>query len=153
MACRLEEEPMPRLLLTLIAGIAAFTLLPSPCPVFAQTEAPVLEKWYPALFAADAETLGSLLSNDAEIRLEDLGITQTKAEFLESLGAWKDSIEGAAFAWKLAAGAPASATEATALVCYRFPSNELLTREVFTFAAGKITESVQTTEGESCAGF
>ena len=139
---------MPKLFALLLSAMVVST---APCR--AETKTPVLDKWYPALFSADAPALASLLTEDAEIRLEDIGITQTKSEFLDSLGEWKDSIEGAAFAWKLAAGAPASATEATALVCYRFPSNELLTREVFTFAAGKITESVQTTEGESCAGF
>lgn len=141
---------MPRLLLALVAGAA---LALSPSLVSAETEAPVLDQWYPALFAADAEALESLLTDDAEIRLEDLGVTQTKTEFLDSLGEWKDSIEGTTFDWKLAPDAPVSATEATALVCYRFPSNELLTREVFTFVGDAISQSIQTTQGESCDGF
>lgn len=116
-------------------------------------QSPVLEKWYPALFAADADALAALLTDAAEIRLDDLGIVQTKAEFLESLDEWKESTEGADFDWKLAPDAPVNAMEATALVCYRFPSNELMTREVFTFENGRISGSVQTTESESCAGF
>lgn len=141
---------MPRLLLALIAGAA---LALSPSLVSAETEAPVLDQWYPALFAADGDTLATLLTDDAEIRLEDLGMTQTKTEFLDSLGEWKDSVEGATFDWKLAPDAPVSDTEATALVCYRFPSNELLTREVFTFVGGGISRSVQTTQGETCGDF
>lgn len=113
----------------------------------------ILEKWYPALFSADADTLSDLLAGDAQIRLVDLGITQTKAEFLESLDEWEDSVEGAEFDWKLDPDANLSDTEATALVCYRFPDNELMTREVFAFANGLIESSIQTTAGESCEDF
>lgn len=142
------EESLPKLFALLLSAMVVST---APCR--AETKTPVLDKWYPALFSADAPALASLLTEDAEIRLEDIGITQTKSEFLDSLGEWKDSIEGASFDWKLDPAAPATDTEATALVCYRFPSNELYTREVFTFAENKIVKSVQTTEGESCEGF
>ena len=138
---------MRRLLLSFIvaASLAA--------PVLAAPASPVLEKWYPALFDADADALAALLADNAEIHLDDLGIVQTKAEFLESLGEWQDSTDGARFDWKLDPDAALSESEATALVCYRFPSNELMTRESFTFAEGRITGSVQTTAGESCDGF
>ena len=138
---------MRRLLLSFIvaASLAA--------PVFAAPTSPLLEKWYPALFDADTDALEALLADNAEIRLDDLGIVQTKAEFLESLGEWQESTDGAKFDWKLDPAAAQSDSEATALVCYRFPSNELMTRESFTFAEGRITGSIQTTVGESCAGF
>ncbi|TDH37779.1 nuclear transport factor 2 family protein [Pseudohoeflea suaedae] len=139
---------MPKLFALLLGAIAL-----SAAPCRADSGAPVLDRWYPALFAADAEKLASLLTDDAEIRMDDLGITQTKQEFLGSLGEWKDSIEGASFDWRLDTGVPATDSGATALVCYRFPANELYTREVFTFAGGRITGSVQTMEGESCADF
>ena len=100
---------MPKLFALLLSAMVVST---APCR--AETKTPVLDKWYPALFSADAPALASLLTEDAEIRLEDIGITQTKSEFLDSLGEWKDSIEGASFDWKLDSAAPATDTEATA---------------------------------------
>jgi len=124
-----------------------------PISSLAQSNAPVLDKWYPALFEADEEKLKDLLADNAEIKLEDLGFTQTKKEFLDSLEEWADSVEGASFKWKLDPDAPVDESQATALVCYSFPGNQLLVREGFTFADSKIVTSLQTIEGESCSGF
>lgn len=134
-----------------VGAMALAVLLPT--SPYAQNKAPVLDAWYPVLFEADGERLEELLADNAEIRLEDLGITQTKDEFLESLEEWADSVEGATFKWKLDPQAPLDAQKATALVCYSFPQNQLLVREAFTFAGGKVVASLQTTEGESCDGF
>ncbi|MBW3099175.1 nuclear transport factor 2 family protein [Pseudohoeflea coraliihabitans] len=114
----------------------------------------VLERWYPALFSADRQELEPLLADTAEIRLEDLGITQTKTEFLDSLAEWKESVADATLDWKLDDTATHdSATDVTALVCYRFPSNELMTREAFEIEDDRITSSLQTSISDSCDGF
>jgi hypothetical protein len=138
---------MPRLLLSLFLAATLAT------PTLADASSTVLEKWYPALFAADGNALAALLADEAEIRLDDLGIVQSRAEFLESLDEWKESTDGASFDWKLDPDASVSESEATALVCYRFPSNEIMTRESFTIADGRITGSVQTTAADNCDGF
>ena len=134
--------------------LLAVVMLGHIVPAGAQSGAhPVLDSWYTALFAADKAKLDALLTPDAEIVLEDIGITQTKAEFLGSLEEWADAIDGADLSWRLDAGAPASAESATALVCYRFADNEVMTRERFTFAAGQVRTSVQVPAGDTCEGF
>ena len=135
-----------------LVGALTLTLV-APVTLFAQSKAPVLDQWYPALFEVDGERLEELLADNAEIKLEDLGITQTKDEFLDSLEEWADSVEGATFKWKLDPQASMDDKQATALVCYTFPQNQLLIREAFTFAGSKVVTSLQTTEGESCDGF
>ena len=138
--------------LSTFLGTLSLIILQS-ASIYAQSKAPVLDQWYPALFDVDDERLKELLSDNAEIRLEDLGITQTKVEFLDSLEEWADSVEGATFKWKLDPQAPLDEKQATALVCYSFPQNQLLIREAFTFADNRVVSSLQTTEGESCDGF
>jgi hypothetical protein len=138
----------PRTLFTVILILAAVL------PASAQESVhPVLDAWYAALFAADRERLAPLLSDDAVITLEDIGITQTREEFLDSLEEWGDSIDGAELSFRLDASEPADETRATAFVCYRFPGSTVMTHERFTFAGGKVTASAQMPAGNSCEGF
>ena len=89
----------------------------------------LLDRWYTALFDVNRVAIADLLADDAVITLEDLGVTQTRAEFIEALDEWEEAVENANLAWQLEAG------------------------EVFGFRASKIVSSVQTTVGDSCENF
>jgi hypothetical protein len=131
--------------------LAVFGLLLPVSLTLAQNS--LLDRWYTALFDVNRLAIADLLADDAVITLEDLGVTQTKAEFIEALDEWEDAIKNANLAWQLEEGAEASATTASVLVCYQFPENEMMIREVFGFRGTKIVSSVQTTVGESCENF
>jgi hypothetical protein len=62
-------------------------------------------------------------------------------------------VKNANLAWQLEEGAEADATRASVLVCYQFPENEMMIREVFGFRDTKIISNVQTTVGDSCENF
>ena len=113
----------------------------------------LLDRWYTALFDVNRVAIADLLADDAVIALEDLGVTQTRAEFIEALDEWEEAVENANLAWQLEAGTEADATKASVLVCYQFPDNETMIREVFGFRDSKIVSSVQTTVGDSCENF
>lgn len=113
-------------------------------------EAEVVDKWYAALLLADRPTLDGLLADDARIRLDDIDLVQTKAEFLASMDEWKAAVAGATIRHRIDAS---EAGVATVTVCYDFPGNELLTRETFAIDGERITASSQATVAESCAGY
>ncbi len=112
----------------------------------------LLDRWYTALFDVNRLAIADLLADDAVISLEDLGVTQTKAGVRGALLSWEEAVENANLAWQLTTR-KASATTASVLVCYQFPENEMMIREVFGFRGTKIVSSVQTTVGESCENF
>ena len=134
-----------------LISIFLFGLLLSTSSVTAQSS--LLDRWYTALFDVNRVAIADLLSEDAVINLEDLGVTQTKAEFIEALDEWEDVVKTANLAWQLEEGAEADATKASVLVCYQFPDNEMMIREVFGFRDAKIVSSVQTTVDDSCENF
>ena len=113
----------------------------------------LLDRWYTALFDVNRVAIADLLAEDVIINLEDLGVTQTKAEFIESLDEWEDVVKNANLAWQLEEVAEVGPNEASVLVCYQFPDNEMMIREVFGFRGSKIISSVQTTVGDSCENF
>ncbi|MEQ8480806.1 MAG: nuclear transport factor 2 family protein [Hoeflea sp.] len=125
-----------------VAGVAAV-----------RAENGILERWYTALFDVDREALSELLADEALIRLEDLGVTQTKAEYIASLDEWEEIARNTNFAWQIDAEAPQDPDQATALVCYQFPDNDLMMREIFSFGDGRITGSVQSAVGDTCEEF
>lgn len=136
----------------LIAGVRAVIIAASlaAVPVSAAGNDVIVDRWFAALQAADAAVLGDLLSPNAVIKLNDIGTSQSKAEFLDSMTEWKSAIEDGTIRHK----PDGEMDDASAYkVCYTFANNELLTREVFTMANGKIVSSEQTTLAESCAGF
>ena len=130
------------------ASLACILLLPVTARASLETD--ILDRWYVLLGKADATGLSGLLSSKARIKLEDIGTTQTKREFLDSMEEWGEAIEGGSIRYRIQATA---AGNATALVCYQFKSNDLLTKEVFRIASGLITQSVQTTVAENCKDF
>ena len=119
-------------------------------PAMAAENDPLLDRWYAALQAADAAALGELLSANATVKLNDIGTSQTKAEFIGSMPEWKNAIAGGTIRHK-ADGAVDGASAYK--VCYHFKGNDLLTREVFTVSDGRIETSEQTTLAETCADF
>jgi hypothetical protein len=134
------------LIVMLICSLAAAT-------VPARADNALLDRWYWALFNVDRGLITELLSDNATIQLEDLGVTQTKAEFIAALDEWEEIAQTANFAWQVDSEASQDANQATALVCYQFTGNDLMVREVFTFGEGKITGSVQSTVGDTCDDF
>lgn len=111
----------------------------------------VLKSWYQALLPVDRDTISSLLTDDAMVELKDYDIVQSKSEFIDSLDSWEEAIEGGSFRFKMKDGNSDKFT--TAVVCYTFSSNELMTEETFKFSDGKIMNSVQVTIAEDCIDF
>lgn len=128
---------------------AAFALLLlSTSPALADP-AGTLKRWYDGLAAGDAAVLAPLIAGDAVFVLEDIGIEQSRDEFLESLPEWRDAIAGGSIRWRLEEDGTDSAT---VVVCYRFAEGAVETREVFTFAGERILRSEQAETGEDCGG-
>jgi hypothetical protein len=134
---------MIRLLTTVLVMFSSIALAQT-------TREELVEKWYSALTAIDRSTFETIIADDALISLGDLDIEQTKKEFIESLDEWQDAMKGASIRHKIE---EESADSISVIVCYTFPDNESLGREVFRFEAGKIKESVQSTIGETCAEY
>ena len=56
----------------------------------------IISRWYSALLVADRTELADLLADDVRIKLEDLGVVQSKQEFIAALDEWKGAVAGAA---------------------------------------------------------
>lgn len=111
----------------------------------------VLAQWFDALRTADRQALSDLLSDDARIILNDIGIEQTKAEFLETMDTWEEATgNGTNIRYRLDKESDA---ETIVTVCYDFPNNSVLTKERFMIGEAKIEESDQTQIAESCDDF
>lgn len=120
--------------------------------VYAQdAERMLLNSWYQALSPVDDGVISSLLADDATIELKDYDIVQSKSEFIDSLDSWEDAIDGGSIKYKM--NDAANSEIITAIVCYMFSSNELMTEEIFTFSNEKITNSIQVTIAEDCSNF
>lgn len=112
-------------------------------------EAALVDRWYSALLAADRNSLAELLSDDARIRLHDIGVEQTKAEFIASMDEWRGAVAGATIRHRI----EKTETGLVTVVCYDFPGNDLLTRESFALSGNRITASSQETIAENCDGY
>jgi hypothetical protein len=116
----------------------------------------LLNGWYAALPSASSETglrfFSGVLAQDAQIRLNDLGIIQNREDFIDSLESVGDALEGARIAHRID-GEAFTADSVTMIVCYIFADNEYLTREVFTISGGKVAVSDQSQIAESCDSF
>lgn len=134
-------------------ALTAISLCMMPLPALGDDVSPLLETWYTALFNVDRSAFSTLLADGAVIRLEDLAIEQTREEFIESLDAWEEASKESDFAWQADPDGANTASVGTALVCYRFPDNTIMTRETFRFVDGKVVESVQKGIGDSCDDF
>ena len=127
----------------------AFALL-STASFGSEAEKGLIERWYAALGSVNRAEFQEILSDKAKITLGDLDIVQTKAEFITSLDEWQDAMKGAAIRHAIDSDADGLVTVS---VCYKFPDNEALGREVFAIDGGKIVSSEQETIAESCESF
>jgi hypothetical protein len=107
-------------------------------------------RWYNALTIVNRADINDILSDKAKITLGDLDIEQNKTEFIASLDEWEDAMKGSTIRHAIDSD---EAGVITVTVCYKFPDNESLGRETFTFEAGKILTSTQETIAESCETF
>jgi hypothetical protein len=131
-----------------VASCAAVLLCLACTPALAQQ--PVVGEWYAALAAADRAKLVSLLAADARFRLTDLGVEQTKAEFVASLDEWEAAVKGATIRHRIESVDDAVTT---VIACYDFPANDVLLREMFRIEAGLIMENNQDAIAENCEAY
>lgn len=118
----------------------------------------LVDRWYAALSTVNRAEFAALLGDNAKITLDDLNITQTKAEFIESLDEWEQANKGATIRHsvsRLIEHTLKSGNGAilSILVCYKFPSNEMLTQEDFVVEGDKIISSEQKTIADNCTNF
>ena len=114
------------------------------------TLSPIVQRWFLALTTVDRRQFNKLLANDAKIELRDLGITQTKEEFIEALDNWEDATKGAIL---LTRPMTSVAGKDVIETCYRFEKNEQLNRETYYSSNDEITSIVQEYVGDKCIGF
>ncbi|RWM22181.1 MAG: nuclear transport factor 2 family protein [Mesorhizobium sp.] len=110
----------------------------------------LIGRWYAALLVADRTELSDLLADDVRIKLDDLGVVQTKQEFIASIDDWKGAVAGAEIRHRI------EKTEGgvtTVVACYDFPNNDMLMQETFAIADNRITASSQATIAENCDGY
>ncbi len=112
-----------------------------------EIEKALTDRWYAALISSNRAEIAGLLSDKAIISLDDIEIQQTKAEFLASLDEWENAMKGSTIRHAIESD---EAEKMTIMVCYQFPDNESLTREIFTFEVGKIIASAQSTIADNC---
>ncbi len=133
-----------------ILAFAATSILITGCSSSNDTVPTQITDWFKALKANDAATIEMLLDDSAIIELKDLGISQNKEEFINSLDQWAELNGGAEIVTRPAA---IEENQVEMEVCYRFASNEVFNRETYDLNQGKITKSVQTQISETCEDF
>ncbi|UVK39855.1 nuclear transport factor 2 family protein [Mesorhizobium sp. AR10] len=110
----------------------------------------IIDRWYSALLVADRTELTDLLADDVRIKLDDLGVVQSKQEFIDSIDEWQGAVAGAAIRHRI------EKTEAgvtTVIACYDFPNNDMLMQETFAITDNRITASSQAAIAENCNGY
>ncbi|PAQ05970.1 hypothetical protein [Mesorhizobium temperatum] len=110
----------------------------------------LIDRWYAALLVADRTELSDLLADDVRIKLDDLGVVQTKQEFIASIDDWQGAVAGAEIRHRI------EKTEGgvtTVIACYDFPNNDMLMQETFAIADNRITASSQAAIAENCDGY
>ena len=110
----------------------------------------IIDRWYSALLVADRTELSELLADDVRMKLNDIGVIQTKQDFIASIDEWQGAVAGATIRHRIE---KSENGETTVLACYDFPSNDMLMRETFTVAGGRITASTQTAVAQDCSAY
>jgi hypothetical protein len=106
-----------------------------------------VERWFAALGSVNKREFEAIIAEDARIVLKDLGVEQTKQEFISALAEWQRLTRGANIIYRYVS---IEENTVTVNVCYRFRSNEQLNQESFTFEDEQITGSVQEFKGDDC---
>ncbi|TPI11399.1 nuclear transport factor 2 family protein [Mesorhizobium sp. B4-1-3] len=130
--------------------ILAATLLMSSLVRASADDGAVIDRWYSALLVADRTELSELLSDDVRMKLDDIGVVQSKQDFIASIDEWRGAVAGAAIRHRVE---KSENGETTVLACYDFPSNDTLIRETFTVAGGRIVASTQTAVAQDCSAY
>lgn len=133
---------------TLAALLSTLALTLSALP--AAADEALVERWYQALLAVDRNGLSSLLADDATIKLTDLGVEQSKSEFIASMDEWQAAVDGAAIHHRIV---ETQGAVTTVLAYYDFPGNDMLMQETFTISGSLIVENTQATVAENCDSF
>ncbi|MBE1710324.1 MULTISPECIES: hypothetical protein [Mesorhizobium] len=110
----------------------------------------IISRWYSALLVADRTELADLLADDVRIKLEDLGIVQSKQEFIAALDEWKGAVAGAAIRHRIE---KSEGGVTTVIACYDFPDNDMLMQETFAVTDNRITASSQAAIAENCEAY
>ncbi|WP_136619853.1 MULTISPECIES: nuclear transport factor 2 family protein [Mesorhizobium] len=110
----------------------------------------IISRWYSALLVADRTELSDLLADDVRIKLDDLGIVQSRQEFIASIDEWKGAVAGAAIRHRIE---KSEGGITTVVACYDFPNNDVLMQETFAVTDNRITASSQAAIAENCDGF
>ena len=110
----------------------------------------IISRWYSALLVADRTELADLLADDVRIKLEDLGVVQSKQEFIAALDEWKGAVAGAAIRHRIE---KSEAGTTTVLAGYDFPDNNMLMQETFAVTDNRITASSQAAIAENCEAY
>ena len=122
-------------------------------PAAARTPAETVAAFYDALRTADGPALASLLTDDAVIRLADLGFDMDREEFVESMEVWSELTATMTMRVRPDPDARDTPTTVVRIVCYEFPSNTSLTRETSTLRGNRIARNEQEEIGTACEGF
>ncbi|TRC73864.1 nuclear transport factor 2 family protein [Mesorhizobium sp. WSM4307] len=110
----------------------------------------IISRWYSALLVADRTELADLLADDVRIKLDDLGIVQSKQEFIAALDEWKGAVAGAEIRHRIE---KSEGGITTVIACYDFPDNDMLMQETFAVAGNRITASSQAAIAENCEAY
>jgi hypothetical protein len=119
-------------------------------PSFAASRDEIITRWNAMLVAANADGLAPLLSDEAVIDIQDLGIQQDRAEFPGTLGEWRSAIAGGGIRHKVE---KTEGDVTTVLACYDFAENDILMRETFKIDAGLIGGNTQVRVAEDCNAY
>lgn len=132
-----------------LAALAA-CLLAGVANVGAAAPEDTISRWYAMLVAVNEDGLAKALSDDAVIRLTDIGRVQSKAEFLGTLSEWRIAIAGGGIRHKVE---KSEDDVTTVLACYDFAENDILMRETFRISGGLIAENTQARVAENCDAY
>ena len=131
--------------ITFVAAALLFSII----PVHADDGA-INSRWYSALLVADRTELSDLLADDVRIKLDDLGIVQSKQEFIASIDEWQGAVAGAEIRHRIE---KSEGGVTTVIACYDFPNNDMLMQETFAVTDNRITASSQAAIAENCDGY
>ncbi len=128
----------------------ATALCASLVPASADTAEETITRWYAMLVAANEDGLAEILAEDAVIKLNDLGVTRSKTEFLGTMSEWRIAIAGGGIRHKVE---QSKGGVTTVLACYDFAENDILQRETFRVADDKIVENTQARVEDNCDAY
>jgi hypothetical protein len=131
----------------LVLGVS---LVAAPAASFAETADETITRWYAMLVAANEDGLAKILSDTAVIKLEDIGVTRSKIEFLGTMSEWRIAIAGGGIRHKVE---KSEGNATTVLACYDFAENDILIRETFRIDGGLIVENMQARVAEDCDAY